>query len=368
MIILDKIIKNEWIKSLAIATVSLACLILIGNLISGFMRSNVSPFEVLVNQMLIFPSTLLKVLPTSCLISSLVTSNNLIKTNQLVAIYSTGVTPIDIIKKVINLGLFVAVLQFIIGGYLRPYSLNLKNKVIPNLDEKFRNLEADGLLSSKITNGKMWIKKDNQFIKYQSFEQQIKSINFATIYTVNEKSVLKNYNKSKVLHYDNRWLGDNIVKANYLDSKTPPQIETEDKGNVSMHLSLENIKKFEQDITTLNIKKLIDYTTNLESSGLSGVKYKIIYLSIISNTANCLIFTLLGLGALFSPNKRSSSTGLIAGGSFVFVILFWLIEGYLLEMGKSLKLNPYISTFGIQLILVTVLSLQLFKNKTSKFS
>ena len=224
MIILEKIIKNEWRKALAISTISLAFLILIGNLISGFMRTNVSPYEVLVNQLLIFPSTLLQVLPTACLISSLITSNYLIKTNQLVAIYSTGVTPFEIIKKVFSLGLVMALVQFFIGSYIKPYSLNLKNKLIPNLEEKFRNLEADGLLSSKITNGNMWIKKDDQFIKYQSFDQQNKKINFATVYTVNNNSVIKTYNKSKGLKFKRSWLGEDIIKATSLIRRLLPRL------------------------------------------------------------------------------------------------------------------------------------------------
>ena len=365
MIILEKIIKNEWLKALVISSTSLAFLIVIGNLISGFMRSNVSPLEVLVNQILIFPSTLLKVLPTACLISSLTTSNNLIKTNQLVAIYSTGITPYDIIKKIFSLSILVASFQFTLGGFIKPYSLNLKNELIPNLGDKFRNLEADGLLSSKITNGKMWIKKDDHFIKYQSFDQDLKRINNPTIYKVSNKCILKNYSKLKSINFKDGWNGQGLIESKSLDLRSAPKMQLHLKQKVSIGLTLDNLKKFEQDITTLNIKKLISYTNNLEKSGLNGVKYKIIYLSIFSNTVNCLIFTLLGLGALFTPNKRSSSTGLIAGGSFVFVIIFWLIEGYFLELGKSLKLNPSMSTFGIQLILTLILLLNLYKRKNA---
>ncbi len=368
MIILEKIIRKEWMKSLLISSSSLAFLIVIGNLISGFMRSNVSPYEVLINQMLIFPSTLLKVLPTACLISSLVTSNNLIKTNQLVAIYSTGVSPNDIIKKIFLLGTSVALAQFLIGGYLKPFSLNLKNKFVTNLDEKFRNLEADGLLSAKITNGKMWIKKNNQFVKYQSFNPSEQKINNVTIYTVNSKSVLKDFHKSKSISFNKSWRGEDNINTSSIDKKNSPLIKISKTTDVSFKVTTDNLKKFEQDITTLDIRKLIAYTNNLERSGLSGIKYKIIYLSIISSTINCLIFTLLGLGALYSPNKRSTSTGLIAGGSFVFVIVFWLVEGYLLEMGKSLKINPVLSTFGIQILLSGGLLLKLIKDKKSRFS
>jgi len=366
MIILDKIVKKEWVKALLTTAISLTLLIVIGNLITGFMRSNVSAFEVLVNQLLIFPSTLLKVLPTSCLISSLITSNNLIKTNQLVAIYSTGVTPLIVIKKILFIGFIVGVIQFLIGGYLKPYSLNRKNKLIPDLDEKFRNLEADGLMSSKITNGKMWIKKNNQFLKYQSFNQKQKRINNPTLYNLNDSFLIENYTKAKAIELNKTWTGNEVVSVINIDNRVIPKINNNKNSKVNLELSIENLKKFEQDITTLNIKKLIDYTANLEKSGLSGVKYKIIYLSIISSAINCIIFTLLGLGALFTPNKRSTSTGLIAGASFVFVILFWLVEGYLLELGKSLKINPYTSSFGLQILLIVLLFIQLFKNKRSQ--
>jgi lipopolysaccharide export LptBFGC system permease protein LptF len=327
------------------------------------MRTNVTAYEVLVNQLLIFPSTLLKVFPTSCLIASLLTTNNLIKTNQLVAIYSTGLSPFDIIKKIFHFSIFVCLIQFCIGGFVKPYSLRLKNKIIPNLDSKFRNLEADGLMSSKITNGKMWIKKDNQFLKYQNYKSSKKLLENATIYSLNENGVIKRYLKTKKLGFNENWFGKNIVRLQQLDDRTPPLMERKRNQKVVLKTSIGNLQKFEQDITTLNIKKLIDYTTNLESSGLSGTKYKIIYLTIISSAINCILFTILGLGSLFTPSKRSSSTGLIAGLSFVFIIVFWLVEGYLAELGKSLKISPYYSAFGLQFCLAFLILTKFLRSK-----
>ena len=184
MIIEKKIIKREWVKNLLVTFFTLFLLMIVGNLISGFMRPNVDSYEVLVNQLLISPSTIIKILPVSCLITSLFTVNNLIKTNQLVAMYSSGISPFSIARKILGFAFFVGALNFLVGGYLKPYSLKLKNKIIPNLYTKFRNLKAEGLISTKISNGKMWIKKDNQFLKYKNFNYQKKSLQQPSIFEV----------------------------------------------------------------------------------------------------------------------------------------------------------------------------------------
>ena len=239
-------------------------------------------------------------------------------------------SPYDIIKKFFQFGVFICLIQFLVGGFVKPYSLKLKNKIIPNLDSKFRNLEADGaLMSSKITNGKMWIKKDNQFLKYQNFKNSKKTLENATIYSTNKDGVLQSYQKTKRLFYAKSWTGKDSVYLQNLDERKSPLMEQNNETVVQLGTTISNLQKFEQDITTLNIKKLIDYTTNLEASGLSGTKYKIIYLTIISSAINCIIFTILGLGSLFTPSKRSSSTGLIAGLSFVLLSFSGLLRATL---------------------------------------
>ena len=94
MIIEKKILRKEWCKNLLVTSLSLFLLLVLGNLISGFMRSSVNAYEVLINQLLRTPDTITKILPTSCLIASLMTINNLIKSNQLVSIYASGFSPL----------------------------------------------------------------------------------------------------------------------------------------------------------------------------------------------------------------------------------------------------------------------------------
>ena len=100
MIIEKKILRKEWCRNLLITSLSLFLLLVLGNLISGFMRSSVNAYEVLINQLLRTPDTITKILPTSCLIASLMTINNLIKSNQLVSIYASGFSPIRVFKKI----------------------------------------------------------------------------------------------------------------------------------------------------------------------------------------------------------------------------------------------------------------------------
>ncbi|MAW07060.1 MAG: hypothetical protein CME61_02130 [Halobacteriovoraceae bacterium] len=362
MIIEKKILRKEWCKNLLVTSLSLFLLLVLGNLISGFMRSSVNAYEVLINQLLRTPDTITKILPTSCLIASLMTINNLIKSNQLVSIYASGFSPYRVFKKIFLFGALVSIIQFTIGGYLRPLSQNLKSSIIPNLHNKFSNLEVAGLISSKLTNGHMWVMNNNQFIKYQNFDPINKAINNASIYSVDAEGNIKNYISMKKATFNNDWTGESTVRVNSLEKRKSPSLKVDQNKNLSINLSIKDLVRFEQDITTLNFKRLIDYTRKLEESGLNGAKYKSIYLAILATSINCLIFSLLGLGGMFSPNKRATSTGIIASLSLVFIIVFWLIEGYLLELGKSLKINLILSNFALQVSLALVILMIFVKN------
>ena len=74
-----------------------------------------------------------------------------------------------------------------------------------------------------------------------------------------------------------------------LNKKQPPKVFVNNNKDLNISISLKDLVRFEQDITTLNFKKLIEYTNRLEESGLNGTKYKILYLSIITTSINCLL-------------------------------------------------------------------------------
>ena len=203
---------------------------------------------------------------------------------------------------------------------------------------------------------------NNQFIKYQNFDLKNKAINNASIYSVNNDGNIKNYISMKKATFNNEWTGDSTVRVTSLSKRESPGISIDQNDDLSINLSIKDLVRFEQDITTLNFKRLIDYTKKLEESGLNGAKYKSIYLAILATSINCLIFSILGLGGMFSPNKRATSTGVIASLSLVFIIIFWLIEGYLLELGKSLKLNLILSNFALQIALSLIILMIFIKN------
>jgi lipopolysaccharide export LptBFGC system permease protein LptF len=81
------------------------------------------------------PNFLAKILPASCLLSTLFSLNNLKNHSELIAILATGFSTKRIISIILTLSAAVSVFQFITVSYLDPASQKLKL----NYDTELKN-------------------------------------------------------------------------------------------------------------------------------------------------------------------------------------------------------------------------------------
>ena len=354
MIIVKKVIIRPWLKYFAFTSLLLYLLVLSGSLVSDLLRSNVTTAEVFINQALNTPNTLIRILPLACLLCSLVTLNGLIQSNELTAIFSLGFSREKVLYNILYVTAIVSFSHFLISSYLKPFSLRAKNKIIPNLDKKFSSLKKQGLITSKISNGKMWFKSNEYFFSYSTFNDRVNEISNTTIYHHTNDFKLKSlYLSPKTKsNSENKWESDSLTTVSNLNTNESNSVTNKKKS--SLNILREGPKDFgqiEQDITTLNFIELLQYIKKLNHAGVSSIKYEVIILKIISGASSCILFTLLGTIILFSPNKRSFSLGKIIGICLSFTLCYWLVEGYLIELAITEKINTYIGVFGFQIFL-----------------
>ena len=367
MILIKKVIVRPWITHFIFSALLLYVLVLSGSIISGLLRTNVTALEVFINQGLNTPNTLIRIIPLSCMVCTLTTLNKLIKSNELTAAFSLGFSREQILYNILYVSLIISFFHFFLSGYIKPFSLKAKNKIIPNLDQKFSTLKKQGLITSKISNGKMWFKSDDYFFSYSTFNERSDTIANTTIYQYGDDFKLKNLYQTPSLTKtkDNKWTATKLLSITNIDNKENTTVNLINKSKLTvLKESPTDFKQIEQDITTLNFVQLARYVKKLNMAGISSVKYEIIILKTISNAIGCILFTLLGSIMLFSPNKRLFSLGKIIGICFSFILCYWLLEGSLIELAITTKISPYIAVFGIQALLSIMLLIYYQKNKT----
>ncbi len=367
--LLKKLILKEWYRFFLSSVIVLFLLLTVANLISGFLRGNVTPVEVLLNYLIEIPGFLLKIFPVSCLTASLFSINKLKNRNELTAIFASGFSAKKYFVTLIQASAVVAIVQLFIGGFVQPMTRSYRDNLIENSDNKFRNLKAKGLRTSTIGTGKIWFKSGNYFFSFSSFDKKNGVLNNVTLYFFNHLFKLERKIKaSKLIHSDGSfWIAENAHVFKNADSeKVFPEKVNIPSLKVELKEDLNDFKKIESDITTLGLFNLYLYISRLSESGINTSEYLIMFLDKISSSLICIILSLVAATAIFSPNRRTSSFGKNLGLVFLLTLVYWLTYDYSLELGRSSKINPYVAAFSLPFIFTIYLAYQYKVNQKLK--
>lgn len=366
MLIFKKLVTKEWYKFFISSAFILFLLITVANLISGFLRKNVTAMEVIINHLLELPTSINRIFPISCLIASLFCINKLKNRNELTAIFALGYSRKNFIVDVLQAASVIALLQFISASYFSPFMKKQRHMLIRNSEHKFRNLRSKGLKSSTIGSGKIWYKSSNYYFAFSTFDKKRNILSDVSLIYLDENYLIKERVTAELVQRDDQsglWLFKNGTHYTDLNTKIFPAIEKFDKRTFEINEKPEDFRQIEADITILDIKELYYYIKKLTNAGINTSEYQVMFLNKFSMSLICIIFALMATVAIFNPNRRSSSFGRSLGFVFIFTILYWLIQSYFLELGISSKIPPVIACFGVPLLFSLYLGIYFFKNR-----
>jgi len=357
------LILKEWFKFFLGAFLVLILLISVAELISGFLRSNVTPIEVIFNHILELPEKLKLILPVSCLAASLFSINKLKNRNELTAIFAAGYSRKKFVLDILTAALVIGFLQLIISSYIDPFSRSKMDHLIKDGEAKFKNLKSKGLMASTIGSGKMWFKSSEYFFSFSKFDVTTDTLSDATIYYYRNSKLHKKIIAEFLIFVNNGWSGQNVQVLEFLDGQNFPHLRESGSLQIDIVETPSDFKEIESDITTLNTYELFKYINTLQEGGINVNEYLVMFYDKFSPSLVCIIFSLLAAIGGFKPNRRGSSFGKNIFFVFIFVIIYWLVNSYFIELGKSSKIDPAVACFAVPLIFSLFLIFQFVRNR-----
>jgi len=364
MSLISKLIIREWNRFFVTASISLLLLTTVANLISGLLRANVSPHEVLLNYILELPKFIIQVLPISCLIASLFSINKLKNRNELTAIFASGYSRKKYIFNIIQASAFIALIQFLVGAYVEPFAKSNRHVLLGISKHKFRNLQSKGLKSNTIGTGKQWFKNKNYFFSFEAFDKQNNSLREPVLFVFDKSFKLSAKFSATSSYFENgQWHFIDGVSYQYLNSKSFPEVKKFANQLVPLNETPEDFKQLEADITTLSIGNLYNYIRKLKKVGINTNEYTVMLYRKFSSAIICVIFALIASLALFNPNRRNSVFGKNILIVFVFTVAYWLINSYIVNLGINSKIPPLAACFSVPIVFILFLAYFFNKNK-----
>ncbi len=358
-------IIKEWLRFFVGAFVVLVLLLTVANLISGFLRSNVSVLEVIINHLIELPGYSSQIFPVACLMASLFSVNKLKSRNELTAIFASGFSRQDFIAALIIISAFAGAMQFAFSSYLHPYTKSHRHQWITDGHKKFGNLKSKGLMTSTISSGKLWYRTKDFFLAFSAFNKKNNTLQNVSLYYIGEGQLLAKKLNARTATYqgDGAWSFSHGTINTQLDAKAFPTLQNFNQLKIDLSMDLEQFLQAEADITTLNIHQLREYIQHLDDSGINTSEYQVMYLDKFSSTLICIIFALMAGVGIFNPNRRSSNFGKNVVFVFAFTLIYWFVYSYVSELGRSSKIEPLIACFAVPALFMGYLSLIFYKNR-----
>jgi lipopolysaccharide export system permease protein len=365
MFIFKKLVFTEWFRGFFSASFVLYLIITVANLISGFMRSSVTPMEVMVGHLIETPAFLNMILPIACLVASMFSIHKLKSRNELTAIFASGYSRQSFVTDIFQASLIIALFQFLLTSYLDPYIKRNREQLFDVHTDKIDAFESQGLSSSTIGSGKIWYRTKDYFFAFTAFDKNKSQIKDVSLFFITTDKLVSRVIQADQATYigQSYWQLDNVKVLKDLESESFPSSSVHEKLDLQLNETADDFLQIEADITTLPIQDLARYIKKLEQAGINTGEYQVLYYNKFSSALICIIFSLIASIGIFNPNRRTSSFGQNIAFVFVFTLLYWLVYSYTLELGNSSKLHPVLACFAVPMMFSSFLIYFYIRNR-----
>ncbi len=341
---LSRFLFFKWLKLFFYIFIAMFFIGCLGDFISFALKDKVTTSEMFSN--LFFKTNIVieKVLPISCLFSSMFLFVNLKNHSELTALLSSSFNKRRIAHVLFLGGLITFSIQLLNRGYYEAYLFDLNQQREKKASFKFkRKISKDGTI---------WFKGKDYFGSFLFFDETKNVIVKPTLYLTNKNVVEKVIQgESATIDESNTWNFKNVEIFNQLSTPTFPQSQKLETYSTSLDRSISDFKKYQAGIYSLGLVSLRQFIGKLRDAGVNVRTYFVLYYEKIASSIACLLFTIFPIFSIHQVGKRNSS---LSGGLFLtllFTLSFWFVSGALISIGNNYMINPLISVFSLHVLM-----------------
>lgn len=364
MFTIRKLILKEWLTFFLGSVFILLMVLSLGQILTGLLKASNELRTILIGLILEIPTFLIRIFPVSCLVASLFSINKLKSRNELTAIFASGFSRRQFVLCIGIIGAVVGTALFFVNGYLVPYTKHQQSLMTdePTIANKAKNSTVS---INALKSGRIWFKGQDYFFSYSSFDGSNNTIYDLTLYYYNSGFKFSEQITATSAKFveGTSWLLSKGIHVTNLDNKTFPEPNPFHEKKFVLKETVNDFKKINADISTLDIWRLYDYIAVLRTNGINDSEYFVTFLDKFSSGFTCLVLSILASVALFNPNRRNSSFGTNIAFVLSFTFIYWFVYSYFMTLGQTSKIPAVAATFGVPSLFVLYLTFYFFYHR-----
>lgn len=286
-----------------------------------------APIGTLVRYYLVyFPNIIYQLVPAACLIAALFTLSTLNKSNELVALFSLGMSLFRVSAPIVVLCALISVFTFFVGDRALPI-LNQKRDYIYYVELKKKPGQYQTVKRDRI-----WYRNDNIIYNIRTIDADNNRAQGINMYYFNDDWHLIQLIKAKDVNFmaSGGWELLNGTVTLFADESSFPLTKPFDKKVVQVSQDIADIQSAPKTAEIMSLSDLKHFIDKNKELGLSTTRFETDYHAKLAFATAGLILAILGIP--FATNRERSG-----GNMKSIAIAAALAAGYWVAFGASVS-------------------------------
>lgn len=287
------------------------------------------------------PFIVAQIMPICILMSVLIVFSLMSRSNEIVALKSSGIRIYYLFKPVFIIGCILGVLLFILSDVVVPITMAKANQIW------FKEVRKKSTIITKEKN--IWIKGNRSITHIKYFNPKNKIINGITFYKFDENfRLIRRIDAKKGIFNKGKWLLSELMEQVLDTEKGKYNITFHKNKTEQLNLLPEDLNRVAKKSEEMTFKELSTYIKKVEAEGYDATIYKVDLYAKIAFPFICVIMSMVGTGLAARGTMRESMPVVIAYGIGT-AFIYWIFYSFCLSLGYGEMLPPGIAAWTANL-------------------
>ncbi|HVK60695.1 MAG TPA: LPS export ABC transporter permease LptG [Bdellovibrionales bacterium] len=307
--------------------------------------------------LLSIPSLVYQMLPVACLLGTIFTLSNLSRSNELVALFSSGMSLARISTPILVLVVLISSVSFWLNDRVVPIVNQRKNYVY-----YVEILKKPGLYSTVKTD-KIWYRSGNVLFNIKTLQSDSNTAEGLTMYYFDSAwKLIQMITARHVELNGSNWELHNGAVTLFAKDSSVPMTQNFDSKTITVSDESADIQKGSQSSETLSVGELKRFITRNRDAGLDTLRYEVDYHAKFSFAFAAFVMSFLGIP--FSVTKqRGGGAAFNVGVTILLAFGYWAAYSSGITLGRHGAVPPVIAVWLPNMVMVALSAIFLFRLK-----
>jgi lipopolysaccharide export system permease protein len=306
-----------------------------------------APVDSVLRYYLMFaPSQIYLMIPVACLMATIFTLSQLSRSNELVALFSSGMSLARISLPILVLVVVISSLGFWVNDRLLPIVNQRRNYIL------YVEIRKEPGLYSTVKSNKIWYRSGNVLFNIKTLQADKGTAQGLQMYYFDHAwTLIQMITAERVELNGPKWDLRNGTVTLFTPGSSVPMTQDFKKKTIPVSEETADIQKTSQSTDALSVSELRRFITRNKEAGLDTLRYEVDYHAKFAFSFAAFVMSFIGIPFSVS-RQRAGGTAMNVGITLLLAFGYWAAYSSGITVGRHGALPPVVAVWLPNMVMV----------------